>query len=148
MKKDCWWNECVKPGRASSLEASTVSAASTTSEPPITGMWPQCGDAEVAKPDSAQWMYSVTRQEPVRNGDFLIDSGAATSVCEQSLADRLGVKPSGPGIELRSATRHPVKTTATICLHTRDGVNVASDFSDRAQDFWTAEIYHLSWTSV
>ena len=39
MKQDCWWNESIKPGReASSLEASTAPVASTTREPPITGM--------------------------------------------------------------------------------------------------------------
>ena len=87
-------------------------------------------DAEVAMPDSAQWVYSVTRQEPVHNGEFLIESGAATSVCQQSLADSLGGKPNGPGITLRSATGHQFTTTGntTICLHTRDGVNVSGDF--------------------
>ena len=81
--------------------------------------------------DPAQWMYSVTKQEsvPVAN-DFLIDSGAATSVCQQSLADSLGEKPVGPGVEFRSATGHQFTTTGstTNCLRTRDGVNVASDF--------------------
>ena len=87
-------------------------------------------DAEVAMPDSAQWVYSVTRQEPVRNGEVLIESGAATSVCPQSLADSLGGKPHGRGIELRSATGHQFTTTGntTICLHTRDGINVSGDF--------------------
>ena len=99
--------------RASSLEASTVSAASTTSEPGVTGMLLHSDDAEVAMLDSAQLVYSVTRQEPVRNGEFLIESGAATSVCQQSLADSLGGKPNGPGIELRSATGHQFTTTGT-----------------------------------
>ena len=80
--------------------------------------------------DPAQWMSSMTKQEsvPIAN-DFLIDSGAATSVCQQSLADSLGGKPRGPGVELRSATGHPFTTTGntTICLRTRDGVNVAKD---------------------
>ena len=68
---------------------------------------------------------SVTKQESVPNAnDSLIMSGAATSVCRQSLADR------GLGVELSSATGHRFTTTGntTICLRTRDGVNVASDF--------------------
>ena len=96
----------------------------------ITAMLLQSDGADVAMPDSAQWMFSVTRQQPVRNGDFLIDVGAATSVCQQSLADSLGGKPSGPGTELRSATGHQFKTTGNtmICLHTKCGIAVASDF--------------------
>ena len=95
MKNDCWWNESVKPVReASSLEPSTVSAASTTSKPPITGMLPQSDDAEVLMADSAQLVCSVARQNLVRNADSLIDSGAATSVCQQSLADSVGGKPT------------------------------------------------------
>ena len=81
--------------------------------------------------DPAQWMYSVTKRESVPNAnDFLIDSGVATSVCQQSLADSLGGKPRGHGVELRSATGHQFTTTGntTICLRTRHGVNVASDF--------------------
>ena len=60
----------------------------------------------------------------------MIDSGAATSVCQQSLADSLGGKPGGPRIELRSSRGHQFKTTGntTICLYTRGGINVASDF--------------------
>ena len=77
-------------------------------------------------------MYSVTKQESVPNAnDFLIDSGAATSsVCQQSLADSLGGKRRGLGVELHTATGHQFTTTdnTTICLRTRDGVNVASDF--------------------
>ena len=39
MKEGCLWDESVKTGReASSMKASAVSAASTTSEPPITGI--------------------------------------------------------------------------------------------------------------
>ena len=131
MKKDCCWTESVKPGReASSLEASAVSAARTTSEAPITWMLLQSDDAEVATPDSAQWVYSVTWLEPVCNRDFLIDSGAATSVCQQSSADSLGGKSRGLGIERRSATGHQFTTTGntTMCLHTRDGINVSGAF--------------------
>ena len=70
-------------------------------------------DAEVAMPDSAQWSVFGDEAES-RNGEFLIESGAATSVCQQSLADSLGSKLSGLG--------------TTICLHTRDGLNVSGDF--------------------
>ena len=52
--------------------------------------------------NDAQWMYAVMKQESVSNtNDFLIDSGLATSVCQQSWADSLGGKPRGPGVELR-----------------------------------------------
>ena len=76
-------------------------------------------------------MHSVTKPESVPVAkDFLIDSGGATSVCQQRLADSLGGKPRGPGVELRSVTGHQFTTTGntTICSRTRDGVNVASDF--------------------
>ena len=76
--------------------------------------------------DTAQWMYSVTKREYVIDAnDFLIDSGAATSVCQQSLADSLGGKPRGLEVEFRSATGHQFTRTSntTICLLTRDGVN-------------------------
>ena len=76
-------------------------------------------------------MYSVAKQEslPYAN-DFLIDSGDATSVCQQTLVGSLDGKPRGPGVELRSATGHQFTTTGntTICLRSRDAVNVESDF--------------------
>ena len=56
-------------------------------------MLPQSDDAEVSMADSAQLVCSVARQNLVRNADSLIDSGAATSVCQQSLADSVGGKP-------------------------------------------------------
>ena len=61
----------------------------------------------------AQWLYSVTKRE-ARREEFLIDSGAATSVGQQSLADSLGgaqrrlVWNSGPPPDIssqRPATR-------------------------------------------
>ena len=118
MKNDCWWNESVKNGKeASSQETSTVSAASTASEPSVTGMLIQSSDAEIGTSDSTQWLCSRTKREPNRIEDFLIDSGAATSVCQQSLVDSLGGKPGGPAIELRSATGHQFTTAGntTIC---------------------------------
>ena len=72
---------------------------------------------------------SCNEKESVLN-DFFIDSGAATSVSQQSLADSLGGKLKGPGVDLKSATRHQFTRTGntTICLRTRDGINVAIDF--------------------
>ena len=63
-------------------------------------------------------------------------TGAATSVCQQSMADSLGGKARGPCVELRSATGHRFTTTGntTICLRTRDGVNVAVDFQIAPKD--------------
>ena len=73
--------------------------------------------------DDTQWMYAVSIPN---TNDFLIDSGAATSVCQQSLADSLGGKPRG----------HQFTTTGntTICLRTREGVNVSSDFQIAPKD--------------
>ena len=89
-------------------------------------MLTQSDEASEIPADPTQWMYSVTKQEsvPIAN-DFLIDSGAATSVCQQSLANILSGKPRGPGVELRSDTGHQFTTTGstTICLRTRDCVN-------------------------
>ena len=110
---------------------SVFTSALETSKTPITGMLTQSDDGSEIPADPAQWMCSVTKQESVSDAnDFLIDSGAATAVCQQSLADSLGGKPRGPEVELRSATGHQFTTTgnATMCLRARDGVNVASDF--------------------
>ena len=49
------------------------------------------------------WRNEKAKREPSRE-DFLIDSGGATSVSQQSLADSLGGKPSG--VQLRSAIKH------------------------------------------
>ena len=48
----------------------------------------------------------------------------------------LGGKPRGPGVEPRSATGHQFTTSGntTICLRTRDGVNVAGDFQIAPKD--------------
>ena len=131
MKKDCRWNENAKSGKdTASLETPIMPAESTKTEPQITGMLIQSDEGGEIPADPAQWLYSVNKRESVPNAhDFLIDSGAATSVCQQSLADSLDGKPRGHGVELRSATRHQFTTTgnATICLRTRHGLNVASD---------------------
>ena len=107
-----------------SLETQATPAESTKTEPPITGMLIQFDEGGEIPADPAQWMYSVTTQEsvPIAN-EFLIASGAATLVCQQSLADSLGGKPRGPVVELRSATGHQFTTTCntTICSRTRDG---------------------------
>ena len=82
MKKDCWWNENAENAkRTASLETPATPAESTKTEPLITGMLIQSDEGGEIPADPAQWMYSVTNQEsvPIAN-DFLIDSGAATSV--------------------------------------------------------------------
>ena len=119
-------------------------AANTTAEPPIAGMLIQSEVAAVPV-DPTKWLYSVTKHESSHDG-FLNDSGAATSACQQSLADSLGGKPSGPGVEFRSATGHQFTTTGntTICLRTQDCINVAG----RTQEDWTSEIHQISWPRV
>ena len=121
MKKDYWWNENAKNGKDTApLETPITPAEITKTEPPITGMLIQSDVGGEIRADLAQWLYSVTEKESVLN-DFLIDSGAATSVSQQSLADSLGGKLKGLGVELRSATKHQFTTTSntTICLRTR-----------------------------
>ena len=122
MKKDCWWNENAKSGKDTAyLETPITPAENTKTEPPITGMLIQSDEGGEIPADHGQRTYSVTKQESVPNAnDFLIDSGAATSVCQQSLADSQGGKLRGPGVELRSAARHQLTTTGntTICLRT------------------------------
>ena len=135
-KKDCWWNESAKSGKdTASLETPMTPVANTTTEPPITGMLIQSDEGETVPANPAQWLCSVATREPSRE-EFLIDSGAATSVYQQSLANSLGGKPRGLGVELRSATGHKFTTTAntTICSHTRDGVNVSGDFQFAPKD--------------
>ena len=87
LKKDCLWNESAKSGKdTTSLETPITPAANTTTEPPITGMLMQSNEGEVVAADPAH----SGNENPE---DFLIESGAATSVCQQSLAG----KPRGPG---------------------------------------------------
>ena len=118
-----------------SLVTPITPAADTTTEPPITGMLIQSDEGETVPANPAQWLCSVTKRKPSRE-EFLIDSGASTSVCQQSLADSLGGKLGRPGVEFRSATGHQFTTTSntTICLRTRDGVNVAGDLQIAPMD--------------
>ena len=90
--KECWWNESAKSGKdTASLETPITPAANTTTEPSITGMLIQSDEGETVPANPAQWLYSVTKREPSRE-EFLINSAAATSVCQRSLADSLGGK--------------------------------------------------------
>ena len=136
MKKDFWWYESAKSGKdTASLKTPITPTTNTATEPPITGMLIQSGEGEAVPADPTRWLYSVTKREPSHH-DFRIDSGAATSVCQQSLADSLGGKPRAPGVELKSATGRQFTTTGntTICLRTGDGINVAGDFQIAPKD--------------
>ena len=62
------------------------------------------------------------RPHDMDDNEFLIDSGAVQSVCQQSLSDSLGGNASGAGVDLRSATKQQ------IFMRTRDGVNVSGAF--------------------
>ena len=134
--KDCWWNERAESGKdTASPETPITPAENTKTETSITGILTQSEEGDTVPANLAQWLYSVTKREKSRE-EFLIDSGAATSVCQRSL----GGKPRGQGVELRSSTGHQFTATrnTTICLRTRDGVNVAG----------TAEMNHIRWTNV
>ena len=76
-----------------------------------------------------KWMFSVANRESNKN-EFLFDSGAATSLCQQCFSDSLGGKPCGAGVDLRSATGPRFTTTGStqIFMRTRRGVNVSGDF--------------------
>ena len=69
----------------------------------MTGMLLQSDGSSTAV-DPTKWMFSVANRESNEN-EFLFDSGA-TSLCQQCFCDSLGGKPSGAGVELRSATIH------------------------------------------
>ena len=91
--KDCWWNENAENGKDTAPLETPISPEGIKTEPPITGMLIQSGEGGETPADPAQWMYSVTKQESVPNAnDFLIDSGAATLVYQQSLAYSCGGK--------------------------------------------------------
>ena len=120
MKKDCWCNKNGKNSKdTASLENPGTLEDSSTTEPPITGMLMQPDSDELLPIDLTKWMYSVTRHAHGDN-DFLIDSGAATSVRQEKLANSLGGTPTRRGVELRSATGHQFTTTGktTMCLRT------------------------------
>ena len=132
MKKDWWWNENAKSGKdTASLETPITPAESTKTEPPITGMLIQSDEGGEISDDPAQWMYSVTQQESVPDANgFLIDSGAATSVCQQSFFRLPGWKTQSTwsGAQVSHRTSVHDDWQHDNCLRTRDGVNVASDF--------------------
>ena len=70
----------------------------------MTGMvLPHIGEQSTITTESDQtnWLFTLTARER-DEGKFLIDSGAATSVCKQCLVG-IGSKATGPGVELRSA---------------------------------------------
>ena len=114
MKQDCWWKENAESGKdTASLENPDTPTADEKIEPSITGMLIQSDEGEAVPGDPIQWLYSITKREYVHN-DSLIDSGAATSVCQPSLVDSLGGIPRGPRVELRSATGHQFATTGNL----------------------------------
>ena len=141
-----WILSCLESGKdTASLETPITPVAKATTEPPIAGMLKQSDEAEVVP---AQWLYSVTTREPSRE-EFLIHSGAATSVFQQSLADSLG----GPG-RTRCGPQVGHWTSVhddwhhdDLLAHTR-WYQRCGRLSDCTQGHWTAEIYHIGWTSV
>ena len=98
VMKDCWWNESAKSRKdTASAETPITPVANTAAEPSISGMPTPSDEGETVPANPAQWLYAVTKREPGRE-EFLNDSGGATSVCQQSLADSLRGKPRGPGV--------------------------------------------------
>ena len=95
MKKVCWWNDPLLPPIKSRKDTASLETANTAAnqlEYTMTGMLLQSDG-------------SSTAVDP-HEMDVLFDSGAATSRCQQCFSDSLGGKPSGAGVDLRSATIH------------------------------------------
>ena len=107
MKKVCWWNDPLLPPIQSRKDTASLETANTAAnqlESTMTGMLLQSDGSSTAV-DPTKWMFSAANRESSKN-EFLFDSGAATSLCQQCFSDSLGGKPSGTGVELRSATIH------------------------------------------
>ena len=107
MKKVCWWNDLLLPPIKSRKDTASLETANTAAnqlESTMTGVLLQSDGSSTAV-DPTKWMFSVANRESNKN-EFLFDSGAATSLCQQCFSDSLGGKPSGAGVELRSATIH------------------------------------------
>ena len=86
--------ECERQERekdTASLETPITPAVNTATEPPITRMLIQSDEEEVVPASPEQWLYSGPKREPSHN-DFLIDFGAATSVCQTKARRQLGRK--------------------------------------------------------
>ena len=147
--KDCWLSESAKSGKdTASLETPITPADNTKTSSSMTGMLIQSDEGETVPANPAQWLYSVTEREPSRE-EFLIDSGAATSVCQQGLADIWKSKPRGRGVELMPSTGksvHNHRQHDDFLAHTRRSERCGR-LSDCAQEHWTAEINHIGWTS-
>ena len=105
MKKVCWWNDPLLPPIKSRKDTAleTANTAANQLESTMTGMQLQSDGSSTAV-DPTKWMFSAANRESSKN-EFLFDSGAATSRCQQCFSDSLGGKPSGAGVDLRSATR-------------------------------------------
>ena len=61
-----------------------------------------------------KWMFSVTSRE-ASDIEFLVVSGVATPVCQQSLSDSLGGKPSGAGVQDNDPPRWVAQRSS--CAH-------------------------------
>ena len=113
--------ESARSGKdIASAETPITPAANSTTKPPITGMLIQSDEGEIVPANPAQWLYLETKRDenPVAKSS---DSGAATSVCQQSLADSLGGKPRGPGVEQVShwTSVHDGRHHDDLLAHTR-----------------------------
>ena len=88
----------------------------------------QSVESEAVPANPAQWLYSVTKREPSREA-FLIVSGAATSVCQQSLADSLGGKPrrSWCGIQVNYWTSVHERPATRRCACAHEMVSTSRD---------------------
>ena len=109
----------------------------------------QSDEGETVPANPAQWVYSVTKREPSRE-EFLINSAAATSVCQRSLADSLGGKTQRIwcGTQVSHWTSvHNDRQRDDLLAHTR-WCQRCGRLSQCAQEHWTAKINHTGWTSV
>ena len=101
--KTCWRNEPKSP-RAQQPVNWTARSRELWYNPMI-----------AARRSSLQWLFSVASGESDQNA-FLIDSGADTSVCQQSLSDSLGGKPSAVGRQMSNNSPRPAAHRSS-CAH-------------------------------
>ena len=95
----------------------------------------QSDEGEAAPADPSQWLYSVTKREP-RHCDFLVDSGAATPVCQRKPGRLPGRKTQS--LEWNADRPRDVSSrrlaTQRFARALAHGINVAKDFQSAPKD--------------
>ena len=98
-------------------------------------------------------VYSVTRQEPVRNGEFLDRFWIFGVVVPTAELGRQLREAETQWTWNRAEVEPPdINSTTTgntaMCLHTRDGINVSGDSQIAHKISGLQRSIHISWTGV